>query len=92
MIWGGDVFAILADVERGSVMHFDAVLFVRFSARTSLEFRCFLVSVAAAAAASGAAAASVVARFSLATATAAFSTAASCFRLRAAIFFSYFAL
>ena len=73
-------------------MHFDAVLFVRFSARTSLEFRCFLVSVAAAAAASDAAAASVVARFSLATATAAFSTAASCFRLRAAIIFTYFAL
>ena len=25
-------------------MHFDAVLFVRFSARTSLEFRCFFLS------------------------------------------------
>jgi hypothetical protein len=46
-------------------MHFDAVLFVRFSARTSLEFRCFLVPAAAAAAASGAAAASVVACSSL---------------------------
>jgi hypothetical protein len=46
-------------------MHFDAVLFVRFSARTSLEFRCFLVPAAAAAAVSGAAAASVAACSSL---------------------------
>jgi hypothetical protein len=71
-------------------MHFDAVLFVRFSARTSLEFRCFLVSAAAAAAASGAAAASVVACPSLGAA--ALLTAASCFRLRAATFFAYLAL
>ena len=87
---GGDVCAILADVERGSVMHFDAVLFVRFSARTSLEFRCFLVPAAAAAAASGAAAASVVACLSLVAA--ALLTAASCFRLRAATFFACSAL
>ena len=74
----------------GSVMHFDAVLFVHFSARTSLEFRCFFVSAAATAAASGAAAASVVACLSLEAA--ALLTAASGFRLRAATVFTYFAL
>jgi hypothetical protein len=71
-------------------MHFDAVLFVRFSARTSLEFRCLLVSAAAAAAASGAAAASVVACCSLEAA--ALLTAASCLRVRAATVFTYLAL
>ena len=71
-------------------MHFDAVLFVRFSARTSLEFRCFFVSAAAAAAAPGAAAASVVACSFLEAA--ALFTAASCLRVRAATAFTYLAL
>jgi hypothetical protein len=71
-------------------MHFDAMLFVRFSARTALECRCFLVSAAAAAAAPGAAAASVGACRSFVAA--ARLTAAACFRVRGATFFTYFAL
>ena len=71
-------------------MHFDAVRFVRFSARSSLEFRCCFVSAAGAAAESGAAAASVVACSSLEAA--ALLTAASCLRVRAATVFAYLAL
>jgi hypothetical protein len=74
-------------------MHFDAVLFVRFAARSSVEFRCLFVSAAAAtaAAAPGAAAASVVACSFLEAAALLF-TAASCIRVRAATVFTYLAL